>query len=94
MPCAQRVRSGHEARPKSGARRRNRDEIATKSPETRGFGAMPPSVSEKRGDGDGRDDLATWQADQFRFDLAANGFGQQDATINFGFMAQGPFHAI
>ena len=37
-------------------------------------------------DGDGRDDLATWQADQFRFDLAANGFGQQDATINFGFI--------
>ncbi|MFO0867988.1 MAG: dockerin type I domain-containing protein [Pirellulales bacterium] len=37
-------------------------------------------------DGDGQDDLATWQQDQFRFDFAANGYGQLDATINFGFI--------
>ena len=37
-------------------------------------------------DGDGLDDLATWTDDVFRFDLAANGFGQQDATIEFGFI--------
>ncbi|MFO0819097.1 MAG: dockerin type I domain-containing protein [Pirellulales bacterium] len=37
-------------------------------------------------DGDGQDDLGTWQQDQFRFDFAAGGFGAQDATINFGFI--------
>ena len=30
-------------------------------------------------DGDGNDDLGTWTDDMFRFDLAFNGFGQEDA---------------
>ena len=33
-------------------------------------------------DGDGKDDLGTYADDQFRFDLAYNGWGQQDAVIN------------
>jgi len=37
-------------------------------------------------DGDGKDDLATWKDDAFTFDLAANGWGQTDATIKFGFI--------
>ncbi|MEX0818664.1 MAG: CHRD domain-containing protein, partial [Pirellulaceae bacterium] len=38
-------------------------------------------------DGDGLDDLATWQNDIFQFDLAANGLtGAIDATISFGFI--------
>ena len=36
-------------------------------------------------DGDGLEDLATWRVDQFQFDLAADGFGDLDATIAFGF---------
>jgi hypothetical protein len=36
-------------------------------------------------DGDGLTDLATWRVDRFSFDLAFNGFGQLDATIDFGF---------
>jgi len=37
-------------------------------------------------DGDGNDDLGAWTDDRFRFDLAFNGFGQEDATIEFGFI--------
>jgi subtilisin-like proprotein convertase family protein len=41
-------------------------------------------------DGDGLFDLATWSNNQFYFDLAANGYGGQDATIDavssFGFL--------
>ena len=40
-------------------------------------------------DGDGLFDLATWKNDVFYFDLAHNGFGHQDATINFGFPGLG-----
>jgi len=37
-------------------------------------------------DGDGKDDLGTWSADVFQFDLAANGLtGAVDAQISFGF---------
>src|SRR5262249_25359866 len=38
-------------------------------------------------DGAGKTDLATYQPDTntFQFDLAANGLGQTDATISFGF---------
>ena len=38
-------------------------------------------------DGDGTDDLATWQNDTFYFDLANNGFGQQDAVLGTAFWA-------
>jgi len=34
-------------------------------------------------DGDGFDDLGTWRDDQFFFDLAFNGFGQQDGGVGF-----------
>jgi autotransporter-associated beta strand protein len=37
-------------------------------------------------DGDGRDDIGAWQSGVFAFDLANNGFGQQDATIAFNFI--------
>ena len=43
-------------------------------------------------DGDDSDDLGTWNDDQFMFDLANDGFGQNDlngdldAVINFGFI--------
>jgi hypothetical protein len=36
-------------------------------------------------DGDGQDDLGTWRVDVFSFDLANDGFGDLDDTINFGF---------
>ena len=36
-------------------------------------------------DGDGLEDLATWRVDRFSFDLRAGGFGNLDATIDFGF---------
>jgi hypothetical protein len=37
-------------------------------------------------DGDGTDDLAAWRDYTVAFDLAANGFGQLDATIKAGFI--------
>jgi len=37
-------------------------------------------------DGDGLDDLGTWTDDRYQFDLADNGFGQNDGEIPFGFL--------
>lgn len=37
-------------------------------------------------DGDGLDDVGAWSDDAFMFDLRYNGFGQVDATIEFGYI--------
>ncbi|MBN2217139.1 MAG: hypothetical protein JW719_07165 [Pirellulales bacterium] len=45
-------------------------------------------------DGDGLDDLATYRDDKFFFDLAGDGFGDQDASISYGFAVVAGFIGV